>query len=73
MDLILGAAQQWVSVDDDELGAAIYRRCSELPGNLSTVQGSQEHWAAFNEKAVAINNSLRQKAYVELQNMNSLN
>jgi hypothetical protein len=73
MDLILGAAQQWVTVDDDELGAAIYRRCSELPANLSTVQGSQEHWAAFNEKAVAINRSLRQKAYVELQNMNSLN
>lgn len=73
MDLILGAAQQWVTIEDDELGAAIYRRCSELPGNLSTVQGTQEHWEAFNQKAVAIQRALQQKAYVELQAMNSLN
>lgn len=73
MNLILGAAEQWVNVDDDELGAAIYRRCSELPANLASVQGTPEQWEAFNKAAIAINHSLRVKAHVELQAMNSLN
>lgn len=73
MDLILGAAQQWVNDDDDALGAAIYRRCSELPANLASVQGTQDHWRVFDQKAIAINHALRQKNYVELQGLHSLN
>lgn len=73
MDMILGATRQWMTDDDDALGALIYRRVTEIPRDMSVVLGSTEHWAAFDAKAIAINKAFRQKAAISLHNLNSLN
>jgi hypothetical protein len=73
LDMILGATRQWIADDDDALAAIIYRRTSEIPHDLVSVEGTPEHWEIVKRKAADISIAFQQKTYVNLQAMNSLN
>lgn len=73
LDMILGATQQWIINDDDELGAIIYRRTQEISSDIRCVEGTPEHWEAVKNISSNIAVAFRQKNYVNLQALNSLN
>lgn len=71
MDLILGAAQQWVEDDNDELGAMIFRRMRELSSDFDIIlsSGPGPDWEAVGEKLMAIKEALRQRSVRDLESM----
>ena len=73
MDMLLTATRQWINNDDDALGAAIYRRTTEIPSDVFVLRDTPELWDSFNERVTTLNHAFRKKTFVNLSAMNSLN
>lgn len=71
MNLILGAAQQWASDDDDELGVLIFQRLSEVGDDMDTVLGLEPNLdlTPMGEKLMEIKEAIRQRSLGDLQAM----
>jgi hypothetical protein len=69
LDMILGAAQQWISEEDDALGLTIFQRLYEVSAELDVVPDNSEDWSALGEKLLEIKEAMRQKSVNELEAM----
>jgi hypothetical protein len=69
LDMILGAAQQWVTEDDDALGVMIFQRLHEISTDLDVIHDSSGDWKVLGEKLLEIKEAMRQKSVNDLEAM----
>lgn len=71
LDLILGAAEQWVSDNDDELGFIIYQRLSEVGDDMDGVLEWYPNLdlTPMGEKLMKIKEALRQRSVGDIKEM----
>lgn len=74
LNLILGAAQQWISDDDDdadELSLVILQRMREIGADVDAVLDRNPNFdlAPLGEKLLEIKEVMRQKSVNDLQSM----